>query len=89
MKPLIMQNLCINLCKPGNYILSLILLSLILLKKKIKETILTITITLLVSSQHDDEKIWTITHFLLNKMNTNPQKVYTEWRKEFSNKSDD
>ena len=38
---------------------------------------------------HDDEKIWAITDFLLNKMNKMSPEKYKEWQQKFAMKSDD
>src|SRR5665213_127019 len=38
---------------------------------------------------HDDEKIWAITDFLLNKMNKMPPEEYKEWQLKFAGKGDD
>jgi mono/diheme cytochrome c family protein len=38
---------------------------------------------------HDDDKIWAITDFLLNKMNKMSPNEYKEWQQKFAMKSDD
>jgi mono/diheme cytochrome c family protein len=38
---------------------------------------------------HDDDKIWAITDFLLNKMNKMSPTEYKEWQQKFSNKGGD
>ena len=38
---------------------------------------------------HDDEKIWAITDFLLNKMNKMSPEEYKEWQQKFVDKGDD
>ncbi|MEO5501798.1 MAG: cytochrome c [Ginsengibacter sp.] len=38
---------------------------------------------------HDDDKIWAITDFLLNKMNKMSPEEYKEWQQKFAMKSDD
>lgn len=38
---------------------------------------------------HDDEKIWAIFDFLLNKMNKMSPKDYKEWQQKFANEGDD